>query len=158
MDDDDKKNVLSFPGKKIGYATFSESDKEAISLAAEPANAITVMADDINDKIVSLKMYHVQETLAHTLTQIFQNLDIAGFALPDDEDIMEGVLPDSLLKESAMITECLRSLMYRHHGIKHPFQKLSDEIFVVEDNSHEQPVLSIVDELNIKLEKEKKKD
>jgi len=78
---------------------------------------------------------------------IFNQLDIAGFGFPDEQDSSP-----EILKDGAFIIESLRAVMCKHYGIYHPFQKLSEEVFYPDDEDPE--ALKIVDSLNIVLKEE----
>lgn len=119
-------NVITFPKSYNGPAR----DQEAL--------------EEIDKKIDLMKHFHIQETITNIAPMIFNQLDISGFSLSDDS------MDDSeSIKDGAFIIEALRSIMCKHYGIYHPFQKLSENIFYPDD---EDPMtLKIVDDLNIKL-------
>ena len=68
---------------------------------------------------------------------MFNQLDIAGFGLQEDEteDVRYG----------AFIVEALRSLMLEHYGIYHPFQTLAKNVF--EKDLTDEGAFKIVDEI-----------
>lgn len=101
-----------------------------------------ISQEDISRNIDMMKQFHIQETIVNIAPMLFNQLDIAGFPLGEDNE------PDSL-KDGAFIIESLRSLMCKHYGIYHPFQKLTDEIFYPDEDDPE--ALKIVDSLNIEL-------
>jgi hypothetical protein len=108
--------------------------------------------DKIDTKTVQsginlIKYHHVEETMAHVIPQLFNNIDLAGFnVIPEYEDEGAG----EFIKDCSLLLESLRSLLYKHHGIKHPFQTVAENVFIQESEM----VLKIVEELNIKLEPE----
>ena len=53
------------------------------------------------------------------------------------------------IKDGAFLIEALRSIMCKHYGIYHPFQKLAQSVFI--DDEKEEGALRIVDELNVSL-------
>jgi hypothetical protein len=98
--------------------------------------------EDIQHNLEMMKQYHIQETITNLAPMIFNQLDIAGFGLAE-EDIDEDI------KDGAFIIEALRSLMCKHYGIYHPFQVLAENVFSV--NEDEEGVFKIVDSINIDL-------
>ena len=98
--------------------------------------------EDIQHNLEMMKQYHIQETITNLAPMIFNQLDIAGFGIIE-EDIDEDI------KDGAFIIEALRSLMCKHYGIYHPFQLLAENIFSV--NEDEEGVFKIVDSINIDL-------
>jgi len=104
----------------------------------------TVNAEDITRNLDMMKQFHIQETIVNIAPMIFNQLDIAGFSLPDEED-----RNSESLKEGAFIIESLRSLMCKYYGIYHPFQKLADEVFYPDPDDPEG--LKVVDSINIQL-------
>jgi hypothetical protein len=103
-----------------------------------------IVLEDIVRNVQTMKHYHIQETIASLAPIIFNNLEIAGFNIPDDED-------DEVIKDGAFIVEALRSIMCKHYDIYHPFQQIADNIF--EPDEEEEGALRIVDKLNLKLKK-----
>lgn len=98
--------------------------------------------EDIQHNLEMMKQYHIQETITNLAPMIFNQLDIAGFGIIE-EDIDEDI------KDGAFIIEALRSLMCKHYGIYHPFQLLAENVFSV--NEDEEGVFKIVDSINIDL-------
>lgn len=125
----DKNNIIPFPKKNI-------------NIKAE------VNIEDIQNNIEMMKHYHIQETIATIIPIIFNQLDIAGFYLPDEEDEM-----DDDIKDGALIVESIRSLMCKHYGLYHPFQKVALDVFIQDEE--EANSFKIVDELNVILKPEK---
>ena len=106
-----------------------------------------VTPEEISRNIDMMKQFHIQETIINIAPMIFNQLDIAGFGFPDEQDSSP-----EILKDGAFIIESLRAVMCKHYGIYHPFQKLSEEIFYPDDEDPE--ALKIVDSLNIVLKEE----
>lgn len=106
-----------------------------------------VLAEDITRNLDMMKQFHIQETLTNIVPMIFNQLDISGFSLGDDEK-------DDLktLKDGALIVESLRSFMCKYYEIYHPFQRLAENVF--EADKEEPETLNIVDNLTIKLKDE----
>ena len=98
--------------------------------------------EDIQHNLEMMKQYHIQETITNLAPMIFNQLDIAGFGIIE-EDIDEDI------KDGAFIIEALRSLMCKHYGIYHPFQLLAENVFSV--NEDEEGVFKIVDSINLDL-------
>ena len=45
-----------------------------------------VVLEDITKNVQMMKHYHIQETIANLAPIIFNNLEVAGFGISDDED------------------------------------------------------------------------
>ena len=71
---------------------------------------------------------------------IFSQLEIAGFAPDDPENIF-------VIKEGAFILEAIRSRMYSHYGMYHPMQKLVDKLFIPDKD--EDGMLTMSSNINI---------
>lgn len=107
-----------------------------------PKDQVTL--EDISKNLDMMKQFHIQETLTNIAPMIFNQLDISGFTLSDpDSEEFENI------KDGALIIESLRSIMSKHYGIYHPFQKLSEEIFYPDDKDPD--MLKIVDSIKIDL-------
>lgn len=118
-------NVVTFPKPYSG-------PKEEVSI------------EDISKNLDMMKHFHIQETLTNIAPMIFNQLDISGFTLSDpDSEEFENI------KDGALIIESLRSIMCKHYGMYHPFQKLSEEIFYPDDSDED--VLKIADSITIDL-------
>jgi hypothetical protein len=101
-----------------------------------------ISVEKIDRNVELMKHYHIQETIANIAPLIFNNLDIAGFPLSEDEEIDD-------IKDGAFVIESLRSLMCKYHGLHHPFQNLAEGVFIKEKGDEDS--LKIVDTINIKL-------
>ena len=97
--------------------------------------------EEINRNVEMMKHYHIQETLSNLAPIIFNQLEIAGFNISDEED--------EDIKDGAFVVESLRSIMCKYYGIYHPFQKIADSVFV--PYKEETGALKITDSLNIEL-------
>lgn len=104
-----------------------------------------ITIDEINKNVEQMSLFHIQETIASLVPIIFTQMEIAGFS-PTDEQIEEDI------KDGAFLVEAIRSMLCKHYGIYHPFQKLSQEIF--NEHPDDDGVLRIVDELAIDLTEE----
>jgi hypothetical protein len=101
-------------------------------------NFVYVSEEEIHNQIEYLKHKHVQDTIANIAPLIFQQLSDDGFDIMDDEDIES-------VKMGAFLVESLRSILYKYYDIEHPFQKISDNVFKVEENG----LLSMSDTLEL---------
>ena len=91
-----------------------------------------------------VKHNHIIETLETIVPMLFNNMDIAGFdIIPSDEDE-----DDPNVKDCALIVEAIRSLMCKHYMIDHPFQNLSENLFLYKKNG----ILTITKSLVIDFE------
>jgi hypothetical protein len=103
----------------------------------------TVSIEEIEHNLEMMRHYHIQETIANLAPIVFNQLEIAGFPISDEEN--------TDIKDGAFIVESLRSLMCKYYGIYHPFQQISDGVFSPDEN--EIGALRIVDKLNLELKK-----
>lgn len=99
--------------------------------------------ESIKSKMDMMKHYHIQETIATVAPMIFNQLEVAGFHLADDES--------TDLKDGALIIEALRSMMCKHYSIYHPFQQISENVFA--EDKEEIGALRIADSLNLELKR-----
>lgn len=104
--------------------------------------------EEIEHNMEMMKHYHIQETIANIAPLVFNQLEIAGFHVTDNDD-------DHDIKDGALIVEALRSIMCKYYGLYHPLQKIADNVF--SENNEEIGTLKIVDELNVSLKDELKK-
>lgn len=115
-------NVVSFPKGK-------NASKE-ISL------------EDIQHNMSMMRHYHVQETLQNLVPMIFNQLDIAGFGIVEEDEDLD-------IKDGAFVVEALRSLMLKHYEMEHPFQQVADAIFT--PHPEEEGAFKIVTKLDLEL-------
>jgi hypothetical protein len=123
----DSNNVIQFPKKNN-----NQIHREELAI------------EDITHNVNMMKHYHIQETIANLAPIIFNNLEVAGFNISDDEE-------DEIVRDGAFIVEAIRSILCKHYSIYHPFQQIADNIF--EPDDEEEGALRIVDKLNLKLKK-----
>lgn len=116
-------NVISFP-----------RPNSRINLAAQTV-------ENIQNNLDMMKHYHIQETILAMAPILFNQLDLAGFGMLDDED--EDV------RDGAFIVEALRAIMCKHYGIYHPFNTLIENIF--EEELTENGAYKVVDKINLDL-------
>lgn len=120
-------NVITFPKKK-----------------KQSSNAKETSAEEIHHNLEMMRHYHIQETVLNLAPLIFNHLDIAGFGLSDeiDEDIKDG----------AFIIEALRSMMFKHYDMYHPFQDIANNIF--KEDKDPEGSFKIVDSINLTFKPE----
>jgi hypothetical protein len=99
-------------------------------------------AEDIQENVNMMKMFHIQETISNLAPIVFNHLEISGFDLFDEEESFA-------IKDGALIIESIRSMLCKHYGVFHPFQPLSEAVF--EPDPEEEGSLKIVDNLNIEM-------
>lgn len=116
-------NIISFP-----------RPNSRIDLAAQTV-------ENIQNNLDMMKHYHIQETILAMAPILFNQLDLAGFGMMDDED--EDV------RDGAFIVEALRAIMCKHYGIYHPFNTLIENIF--EEELTENGAYKVVDKINLDL-------
>jgi hypothetical protein len=119
-------NIIKFPESKI------------IRFGQEP-----ISAESVEDKVNILKEHHINETLSVVMPLLFSSLDSAGFTF-DPERV------DETIKDGALVLESLRSIMCKYYGIPHPFQLISENLFI-EDPQMGENAYKLADEINIKI-------
>lgn len=102
-----------------------------------------ITLDDIQHNMDMMRHYHIQETIQNLIPMIFNQLDIAGFGLIEDD-------VDHDIKDGAFIVEALRSLMLKHYDMHHPFQQVAEAIFI--PHPKEEGAFKIVDKLELELQ------
>jgi hypothetical protein len=100
-----------------------------------------IALEDITRNVEMMKLYHIQETIANLAPMIFNQLEISGFNISDEET--------TDIKDGAFIVEALRSMMSKHYGIYHPFQQIAENVFA--PDAEEIGALRIADSINIEL-------
>lgn len=100
-------NVIEFPLNKKYKPTLEEPDTELIDL-----------------QVQLMKINHINETLNVLLPIVFNNIEIAGFNIIDDE-----LEKNINIKDSVLIVESIRSLLYKLYGLYHPFQEMAQKVF-----------------------------
>lgn len=115
-------NVIEFPlnNKKLN---IEEPDTELVDI-----------------QINLMKINHINETLNVLLPILFNNVDIAGFTVMEDESDKNINMKDTIL-----IVESIRSLLYKLYGLYHPFQEVAEKVF---DDSKD---CDIVEKLEVKF-------
>ena len=103
-------------------------------------DASTLSEEAVKENLDILKHSHIQETISIVAPILFQNFSLAGFELVDEDDA-------SSIKDSAFLIEAMRSMLFKHYGLEHPFQKISENVFKTEENG----LLSITDTLELVL-------
>jgi hypothetical protein len=101
-----------------------------------------ITLEDIQHNMEMMRHYHIQETIQNLVPMIFNQLDIAGFGLIEDDIDID-------VKDGALIVEALRSLMLKHYDMHHPFQQVAESIFV--PHPKEEGAFKIVDKLELEL-------
>ena len=101
--------------------------------------------NEIHTNMENMRHYHIQETMHNLIPLIFNQLEVAGFHM-DDED-------KSDIKTGAFVIESIRSLMCNYYQIYHPFQKVAENIFIP-DQEETDGTLKVADTINITLEEE----
>lgn len=122
-------NILKFPRAYNGPEVSSAAEVEK------------------NTKL--MKHYHIQETISVLAPMIFNQLEIAGFELKDENE--------DDIKHGALIVEALRSIMCFSYGIDHPFQKISEQVFIPEEDG-EFGQFKMAEKLDIELKASSSED
>ena len=115
--------------------------------SVRPPDVEVVAIEDITRNLEMMKHYHIQETIANLAPMIFNQLEVAGFGITDEED-------NSDLKDGAFIVESLRSIMCKYYDIYHPFQQIAESVFA--PDKEEVGALRIADSINLELKNSSK--
>lgn len=99
-------NVIVFPGSKRPVPEGLKFDE-----------------DESLSNILDVKINHINEALFVIIPQLFNNLEMMAPSMDGDDDV----------KDVNLIVESIKSLLFKQYGIEHPFQKLSDAVFIVND-------------------------
>jgi len=104
--------------------------------------------EEVQNNINMARHYHIQETISNLAPLIFNQLEVSGFNFPEETD-------DEDIKEGAFVIESIRSMLCRYYGIYHPFQRISDNVFIPDDED-EDGSMRIVDSLELNLKNDRK--
>jgi len=96
-------NIISFPHKN---------------------NMRKIEPDEIENNLTMVKYNHIGETLALVIPILFNNIELAGFLIDDDE-----TKSNINIKDGALIVEAIKAFLLKHYDIYHPFQDISNEVF-----------------------------
>ena len=105
--------------------------------------------DEIVDRMNDVKNLHINETLETVIPMLFSYLETAGFAFADSEEGDEEITLDPNLKDGAFVVEAVRSLLSKYYGLRHPFQQISENIFV--EDLIDEGTFRLVKNLNIEF-------
>lgn len=112
-----------------------------------PTNNVNSQSDltleTIKQNTDMMKHFHIQETISVLAPMIFNQLELAGFSVCDEET------ETADLKDGAFVVESIRSILCKHYGLYHPFQQISEHVF--SPDKEETGALRIADTLNIVL-------
>lgn len=86
--------------------------------------------DDVITNIDSMKLVHVQETIAVIIPMIFQALAASGFDFGIDEESED----PTNLKDGAFIVEAIRSMLCKYYKLHHPFQDVAENLLTIKDD------------------------
>lgn len=102
-----------------------------------------ITIENVDHNVEMMRQYHIQETIITLAPIIFNQLEIAGFQLPDDSS--------KDIKDGAFVIEAIRSIMCKHYNIYHPFQQLADSVFVRDPT--DENAYTIAENINIELKR-----
>jgi hypothetical protein len=115
-------NVITFPGSKKNTPNASHlefNEEESLS------------------NILEVKIMHINEALFVIIPQLFNSLEMLS-PTPDELDSS---------KDVNMIVESIKSLLFKNYGIEHPFQKLAESTFTMNDEN----IININNVINVDL-------
>jgi hypothetical protein len=131
--------VVSFPANNV--ILFPKQNSKTNDLKSPSI-------EDVQNNMKMAKHYHIQEAIANIAPIIFNQFEVCGFNFSEEEE-------DNNLKSGAFIVESIRSMLCEYYGLYHPFQQLSDAVFI--PDGEDEGSLRIVESLNISLVNEKSK-
>lgn len=94
----------------------------------------TLSKEQIDTHFLMTKMYIIDEAMGIVMPQLYNNLSTLGYPITPH-----------LMKEGALVSEAVRSLLLKIYGIEHSFQKLADMTFT----TNEENDLTLSDKSNI---------
>lgn len=118
------------------------SSNNVVSFPKGKSTSKDITIEDIQHNMDMMRHYHIQETIQNLVPMIFNQLDVAGFGLIEDD-------VDHDIKDGALIVEALRSLMLKHYDMHHPFQQVAEAIFI--PHPKEEGAYKIVNKLDLEL-------
>lgn len=118
------------------------SSNNVVSFPKGKSTSKDITLEDIQHNMDMMRHYHIQETIQNLVPMIFNQLDVAGFGLIEDD-------VDHDIKDGALIVEALRSLMLKHYEMHHPFQQVAEAIFI--PHPKEEGAYKIVNKLDLEL-------
>lgn len=118
------------------------SSNNVVSFPKGKSTSKDITIEDIQHNMDMMRHYHIQETIQNLVPMIFNQLDVAGFGLIEDD-------VDHDIKDGALIVEALRSLMLKHYEMHHPFQQVAEAIFI--PHPKEEGAYKIVNKLDLEL-------
>lgn len=95
--------------------------------------------DEIQERTALMKHYHIQEVVQTMLPTLFGQLHLGGFDFEESDE-----------KDTAFIIESIRSVLCKKYGLYHPFQKISEQVFLNEETG----VLSVAPNLKVNFTEE----
>lgn len=118
------------------------NSNNVVSFPKGKSTSKDITIEDIQHNMDMMRHYHIQETIQNLVPMIFNQLDVAGFGLIEDD-------VDHDIKDGALIVEALRSLMLKHYEMHHPFQQVAEAIFI--PHPKEEGAYKIVNKLDLEL-------
>lgn len=83
--------------------------------------------DAVMAGVDSMKLTHVNETLAAAAQMIFERFHAAGFDFSEFKSENE-------LKYGSFLVEAMHSLLCKYYDVYHPFQDVAEKIFTRDEN------------------------
>ena len=140
-------NVILFPKKQPDEPVTTTDN--VIPFPIKPKSRTPLPKDEaeIQERVNTIKSMHVEETAAVLTPYILDRMLASGFIVNNSE----------YLKDIALIVEAIKSIMYKHYGMVHPLQTLSEDLFIAKSgmvywNHGNQQVTPGVDENTVILE------
>lgn len=77
---------------------------------------------EVKETVDNVRKFHCDETTGLMAAIIIENIYMSAFMFKFDEST-------TFHKDVALVTESVRSLLYKYYGMEHPLQKIADENF-----------------------------
>jgi len=97
--------------------------------------------EEIDQNLDATKQYHIDQAINLLIPTIFNHLRLAGFESEEENEFS--------IREGAFIVEAIRSHMFSHYGLKHPFQRIVEKVFIPDPN--EEGSLTVTKTLKVTL-------
>lgn len=137
-------NVIGFPKKIEGQDVTVNAQVD-----------LTETKKKIDDNVEMMKLYHITQVLEFLGSLIFNQMEISGFSVLDDNT--------DNIKDRALMLEAIRSVMNKQHGLYHPLQDVANNLLIEvvpdeDDDPNEGQGFKMADSLNIEFKKTEKSD
>jgi hypothetical protein len=100
--------------------------------------------EEIDQRMQMVKFQHIIETMETIMPILFNQIEVAGFNIDEDDESFSNI------KDGALVIESVRSFLCKCQGIDHPFQTIADAVFEKKDET----TYKIVDKMDVVLKQD----